>query len=113
MSNTNFKLKDNTSIFSYQYKHENGRVMTARTYGYAMTQEFALEYLKNAKKDELEKRQSEFKILPSVADAPKQEPTAELTKKELQDLATKKGYKKSEWEKLNKTDLILYIESQV
>jgi len=117
MGNTDFKLIDNNEIYSYNYKHENGRVLTARSYGNTMTQEFAEAYLKNGTKEQIEKRKNEFKELPkgfkskdSNVSKDDSKDLSKLTYKELQKLAEQKGYK---GKSTKKDDLLIYLESQV
>lgn len=57
-----FEIRDRSKIYSYRKEGQS----VARCYGSDMTEEFANEYLANGTQEEIEERQKEFKVLPSV-----------------------------------------------
>ena len=122
-----FKLFDELKIYTYRKKLANGVEVPVRTYGYAMTEDFARKYLSTGTDEQIKQRKAEFKTLPQEAEeTPKAEPkeapktdekTAEDLSKlnyiQLKNLAQKKGYPKEDWGGLkSKNDLLAYIETQ-
>lgn len=75
MRNTTFQLIDNSTIYSYDSEDRKaGRKIRHRTYGNTMTEDFAIAYLTNGSKDEIEKRKLHFKVLPSFLTQKTEEP---------------------------------------
>ena len=126
-----FTLRDKSLLYSYDYLHENGRILRARSYGHSMTEDFAKKYLENASGNaDLEERKNKFLILPSVPAEEKQEflhvpaeekqeflhvPVEEnffatLTKVQLKKVLVDFGIEENDFKYLNKSDLIALAE---
>ena len=137
MSNTDitFRVKNKNRIYAYNFKSkESGRILTNRVYGDLMTEEFANAYLDAVitNKEELDRRKSEFSILPEkfrtkvdevkpVKEVQENEVEEDKTKvelaflkfEELKSIASEKGYPQEEWGSLkSKKDLAAYIEAK-
>ena len=131
-TNKTFEIKDKSKLYSFNFKKKGQeRVFTSRNYGDVMTEEFANEYLENAKDNPelFNQRKAEFKILPrKFADKKEAKPANEavnagagevvvdlskLKLVELQNLATERGYPAQDWDKIkSKADMITYIEAK-
>lgn len=109
-----FQLKDLSKIYTYFFKTENGRLIPKRSKGSKMTEEFAIAYLSTGKKEDIEERAKEFKVLPKIETEKESEgvQAKEATKAELTSIAEEKGYPKDEWKKLKKDELIIYLEAK-
>lgn len=131
-TNKTFEIKDKSKLYSFNFKKKGQeRVFTSRNYGDVMTEEFAIEYLENAKDNPelFNQRKAEFKILPrKFADKKEAKPANEVVNAgagevvvdlsklklvELQNLATERGYPAQDWDKIkSKADMITYIEAK-
>ena len=114
MSDTNitFQLRDKNKIYSYDFKHKNGRMIRTRVYGNLMTEEFAEKYLTEGSEEELQERRSEFKTLPAkfIDENTDDDPVKKKSLKDLQQIASEKQYPEDDWKKLKKEDLIAYLD---
>lgn len=108
----NFILRDKNQIYTYTYMHANGRLLSARRWGYAMDNAFAVAYLANSKDEaELQKRQAEFKVLPEEAKEDLVEVDLNsLTKDQLKERLTDLGVDTEDFKNLKKDELIALIE---
>lgn len=121
-SSVTFQLKDlNDNPYSFdEYDKETGRYIRKRSYGYNMTEEFAVKYLTVGTTEQIEERKTRFKVLPAQILNPALDTTEDvqdggfdgLNKSELQSIATEKGYSQEEWGKLKKDDLIAYLKAK-
>ncbi|MCQ4154545.1 hypothetical protein NNL19_02890 [Riemerella anatipestifer] len=79
MENKTFKLFDNSIIYTYHEKNKSGNKIPVRTFGYLMTEDFALNYLTKGTPEQIEERKQQFKILPEF---PSEETKQDLEEKE-------------------------------
>lgn len=105
-----FVLRDSHRIYTFE-ERRNNRAFKVRSYGYAMTEDYARKYLTTGTEEQLAARRAEFKVLPSGLEE-KKDTASEKTLKELKEEAKKKGYDEKEWGKLKKEELIAYLESK-
>lgn len=112
-----FKLRDKSKIYSYDYKHANGRILRARVYGHLMDDAFAEAYINNAQSEEArEARISEFSELPAslraTIDSTEEIKLADLKVAELKEMAKQLGIEDSVLKGLNKAAIIELIEAK-
>ncbi|MEJ8604640.1 hypothetical protein JSO60_06700 [Riemerella anatipestifer] len=111
MENKTFKLFDNSIIYTYHEKNKSGNKIPVRTFGYLMTEDFALNYLTKGTPEQIEERKQQFKILPEFPSEETEQDLDELNVAELKKLALEKGLKEEDLKGLKKSDLILLIKS--
>lgn len=116
-----FKLFDELKIYTYRKTLENGVEVPVRTYGYAMTEEFAQSYLTEGTDEQIRERRKEFKKLPKnelpqeeSTDKQEQKDLSEMTFNELKEFALKNELPQEDWGKIKKKDeLLAYLEANI
>lgn len=109
MTKSIFTIRDRNKIYSYDYKHQNGRTLRARTWGHSMTEDFAKAYLTNGTAEQLEARKAEFKVLPENFDAAEE---VEMTVPQIKQRLTDMGMKQADLKGLKKDELVALLQTQ-
>lgn len=115
-ANKTFVLRDKNKIYSLDYKHQNGRILRKRVYGYAMDDAWAEEYLANAdglaSEKEMAARIAEFKTFPeSQTTAAVEVSLTDLTKAELSEMLASMNVDEAQYKNLKKDELVALVES--
>lgn len=116
MSENTFKLRDNSIIYTYDKKIDDGNTRRTRSYGNIMTEEFAEAYLTEGTPEQIDQRKKQFKILPKKFRESDGQLIPSLIETEvsvLKDEALQKGYPEEEFKDIfDKDHMVAYMDGK-